>query len=143
LTPPERDPALGLLSRSDCLEALANDTIGRVAVVVDGKPLIFPVNYVMDGEMVVFLTAENAVLAHAGMTEVAFEIDYIDEASRAGWNVLVEGQCFDITDALDTTSERLRELSLHSWLSDPRERRFAIHPRFMTGRQLRRLPLDT
>jgi hypothetical protein len=48
----------------------------------------------------------------------------------------VEGHCYDITDALDATSERLADVSLDSWISDPRERRFAIHPRFVTGRQL-------
>jgi nitroimidazol reductase NimA-like FMN-containing flavoprotein (pyridoxamine 5'-phosphate oxidase superfamily) len=107
--------------------------------VADGKPLVFPVNYVMDGEMVGFLTAEHAVVAHARMTEVAFEVDYINEPSRTGWSVLVEGLCYDITDTLDATSERLRELSSESWISDPRDRWFAIRPRFMTGR---RAPLE-
>jgi Pyridoxamine 5'-phosphate oxidase len=45
---------LEVLDRDECLRLLASQPVGRVAVVVDGSPMIFPVNYALDGESIVF-----------------------------------------------------------------------------------------
>lgn len=36
--------SLEVLSEEECLGLLASNEVGRLAVVVDGQPLIFPVN---------------------------------------------------------------------------------------------------
>ena len=51
---------LETLDRDECIELLAHHRfVGRLAVVVDGRPLIFPVNYIVDHDSVVFCTAER------------------------------------------------------------------------------------
>jgi nitroimidazol reductase NimA-like FMN-containing flavoprotein (pyridoxamine 5'-phosphate oxidase superfamily) len=34
-----------------CLDLLGRSTIGRLGVVLDGYPAIFPVNYALDGKL--------------------------------------------------------------------------------------------
>ena len=47
---------LEILDREACLGLLADDEIGRLAVLAGGAPLILPVNYQLDGEAIVFRT---------------------------------------------------------------------------------------
>ena len=45
------------LTRPECLRLLAARPIGRLAVITaEGLPMIVPVNYVLDGETVLFRT---------------------------------------------------------------------------------------
>jgi nitroimidazol reductase NimA-like FMN-containing flavoprotein (pyridoxamine 5'-phosphate oxidase superfamily) len=135
----EPSPSLWPLSRSECLDLLATTTVGRVALMVDQRPQIFPVNYVLDGDTVLFRTAEGTILSHAGLSSVAFEVDRIDESHHTGWSVLVHGRADNITDAVDATSERLRQRSLTTWAPGRRDQWFAIRPQDITGRRLRDL----
>jgi nitroimidazol reductase NimA-like FMN-containing flavoprotein (pyridoxamine 5'-phosphate oxidase superfamily) len=130
------------LSRAECIDRLASAHVGRLAFTVDGRPEIFPINYALDGETVLFRTAEGTVLSHAGLREVAFEVDHIDEESRTGWSVVVHGHADDIADAIDATSERLREVPLITWAPGQRGHWFAIRPQKITGRRLQVLPLE-
>jgi len=64
------------LSKSECFALLAQESLGRVAVVDDQGPVIFPVNFALDRHMVVFRTDEGTKLdAAARGSRVAFEID--------------------------------------------------------------------
>jgi nitroimidazol reductase NimA-like FMN-containing flavoprotein (pyridoxamine 5'-phosphate oxidase superfamily) len=141
-SPDKAVPSLELMSRSECLDRLAEARVGRLAFVVDHRPEIFPINYALDGETVLFRTAEGTVLSHAGLREVAFEVDHIDEDTQTGWSVVVQGHADDIADAIDATSERLRRLPLITWAPGQRAHWFAIRPRTITGRRLRVLPLE-
>ena len=42
------------LTKSECFELLARQHVGRVAVVDDQGPVVFPVNYVLDRHTVLF-----------------------------------------------------------------------------------------
>jgi nitroimidazol reductase NimA-like FMN-containing flavoprotein (pyridoxamine 5'-phosphate oxidase superfamily) len=128
------------LGRAECLDLLATATVGRVGLLVDGRPEILPVNYALDGDSVLFRTAEGAVLNQASLTIVAFEVDELDPAMQSGWSVLMQGAARDIGDAIDATSERLRRLSLITWAPGRRDRWFQIRPDRITGRRLRVLP---
>ena len=46
-------------------------------------------------------TDPGTKLSAAAQGQVAFEIDGIDEAARAGWSVVVTGVGYEVTDALD------------------------------------------
>jgi nitroimidazol reductase NimA-like FMN-containing flavoprotein (pyridoxamine 5'-phosphate oxidase superfamily) len=128
------------LGRNECLELLALVSVGRLGLLVDGRPEIFPVNFALDGDTVLFRTAEGTVLNQASMAVVAFEADQLDEPNRAGWSVLVQGIARDIGDAIDATSERLRRLSLVTWAPGARPRWFQIRPTKITGRRIRIVP---
>lgn len=125
------------LSLEDCIALLAEGTIGRLAGIVNGRPFIFPVNYALDGDTVVFRTSPGTKLAGAGFGPVAFEIDGVDEAERTGWSVVVQGIGTEITDALDHRSEALRQLELQPWVPGETSHWVAIQTESVTGRRLR------
>jgi nitroimidazol reductase NimA-like FMN-containing flavoprotein (pyridoxamine 5'-phosphate oxidase superfamily) len=49
---------------AECWELLGRHDMGRIAIVVDGKPQIFPVNYGLKGNVIVFRTAAGTKLAY-------------------------------------------------------------------------------
>jgi nitroimidazol reductase NimA-like FMN-containing flavoprotein (pyridoxamine 5'-phosphate oxidase superfamily) len=126
------------LSHADCLELLATQHVGRIAVVVEARPIVFPVNYALAGDEVVFRTNAGTKLAGAVLGHVAFEIDGIDEAAREGWSVVVQGVGYEVTTALDLHSEQLRQLELQPWVPGDRPHWVRIATHSVTGRRLRR-----
>jgi nitroimidazol reductase NimA-like FMN-containing flavoprotein (pyridoxamine 5'-phosphate oxidase superfamily) len=132
------DPVLEDLSREECLSLLADHSLGRVAGVVDGRPFVFPVNYAVHADSVVFRTSQGTKLAGAGFGRVAFEIDGMDESHQTGWSVIVQGVGTEITDALDGQSELLRRLELQPWVPGDRSHWVSIRAESITGRRIRR-----
>jgi len=122
------------------MNLLATASVGRVGLLVAGRPEILPVNFALDGETVLFRTAEGTVLDQASLSVVAFEVDHVDDQAHSGWSVLVQGTAQFIGDAIDPTSERLRRLSLITWAPGRRQRWFKIQPDKVTGRRLRVVP---
>ena len=127
--------ALEVLDEDACLALLGSAQVGRVGVVVDGQPLIFPVNHVLDGRSIVVRTDSARILAGAALAKVAFEADGFDAGARSGWTVLVEGLGNDITDALDATSEHLQTVPVAPWAPGPKPRLLRIDVRTITGRR--------
>ena len=128
------------VERDDCLALLATTSVGRLGLLVDGRPEILPVNFAVDGDVVLFRTAPGTVLNQAALTVVAFEADQFDESGRSGWSVLVQGIAQDIGDAIDRNSERVRRLTLVTWAPGTRERWFSIRPERVTGRRITVIP---
>ena len=79
------------LSRKECLEFLQyHSFVGRLGFVLDGRPMVLPVNYLADEEAVVFCTTEGTTLsAVAEGSEVVFEVDDSHPLERSGWSVVV------------------------------------------------------
>src|SRR5438046_10742548 len=89
------DAWLESLSQEQCLGLLRQGTIGRIAFVVDGDPIILPVNYRLveptSGPLLAVRTRPGNVIEQ-GATNVAFEIDSIDLVHHQGWTVLVRAE---------------------------------------------------
>ena len=124
------------LDRDECIELLAHHRfVGRLAVVVDGRPLIFPVNYIVDHDSVVFCTASgtklNAVVSGA---DVAFEVDDSVPLHHSGWSVLVRGYAEVITDPGDLA--RLRHGPLRPWAKGARANWVRISLDEISGRRI-------
>jgi uncharacterized protein len=134
---PESD-VLKEIAESECLELLASHSVGRIAVVAQGSPLIFPVNYVLDGRTVAFRTDPGTKLEAAVLGRVAFEIDGIDSLYQEGWSVLVQGVGREITDAWDAWSQRVRGHHLEPWAAGAKEHWVAIASPLFSGRRIRR-----
>jgi len=123
------------LSKSECFELLSGERLGRVAVLDDHGPVIFPVNFVLDRHMVVFRTDEGTKLdAACRGGRVAFEIDGTDAAARTGWSVLVRGEATEVTDPAELA--RLRRLPLDPWAPGAKDRYVRILPAQLTGRRI-------
>ena len=63
------------LSEAECWKLLAAHNLGRLAIVVDGWPEVFPVNYASEEGSIVFRTASGTKLAHGPASRACFEID--------------------------------------------------------------------
>jgi nitroimidazol reductase NimA-like FMN-containing flavoprotein (pyridoxamine 5'-phosphate oxidase superfamily) len=129
-----------ILSEEECLALLRSHDLGRVALTDHGQPLIFPVNYASDDRAVVFRTAPGMKLSEAPMSRVAFEIDEVDAAAGTAWSVLVQGVAYEITDALDSLSERLRQLVVEPMAPGERHHWVAVMRREVSGRRFRLHP---
>ncbi len=131
----EREPCWQEIGKADCFRLLAGQRLGRIAVVDDLGPVLFPVNYLLDRHMVVIRTSEGTKLqAAAGGHKVAFEVDGTDELTSTGWSVVVRGEATEVTG--DTELERLRSLPLIPWAPGDRTRYLRILPAAVTGRRI-------
>ena len=83
---------LDILDRDECLALVRHQPVGRIAIVDGSHPLVFPVNYLLDGDDVVFRTGEGTKLDLAQRAPVCFEVDEIDPATRGGWSVMIHGR---------------------------------------------------
>lgn len=110
------DAALEVLTEDECLAMLQRTKYGRVAVVNDqGRPEIFPVNFVLHGRTVAFATGSEVLASRAPLGHVAFEADIIDPTTHEGWDVVVAGEGADITDAVDKASLQARSEPVEHW----------------------------
>ena len=125
------------ISREECVALLRSKDVGRLVVVDSGRPLIFPVNYAMDGDAPVFRTASGTKLWAASRSPVAFEVDEVDSAARSGWSVVVHGVGHEIT-AFDSgeLQERVYGLPVHPWAKGDKPSIMRIAPRLITGRRV-------
>lgn len=94
------DSALVALGEEECRRLLSTHGMGRVAAFTAEGPAIFPVNYVVAGNDndIALRTSDEALLARAAGTEVAFEVDHIDDAMKQGWSVMAVGEVVGVTD---------------------------------------------
>ena len=132
---PELHTDLEEISEDECLQLLDRHNLGRLAIVVDGQPLIFPVNYALSHRVVTFRTAHGTKLANAPGTNVAFEVDDYNASTRVGWSVLVQGVGVDATTALDEVSWTARGGTPHPLAPGVKIHRLAIKPTSITGRR--------
>lgn len=134
-------PVLEELDREECLRLIAPSGIGRVAFNDGEGPAVMPVNYVVDGESVIFRTApagrlnRNLTTVITGAdVRIAFEVDRIDEASHEGWSVLLRGGAHHLADADEATAVAL----VRPWAGGERDICIRLTPTTITGRRLRR-----
>jgi len=94
--------------------------VGRLALTVAGEPLIFPLNYALDGDAIVFRTQVGTKLSGITRSLVSFEVDHIDDGGQ-GWSVTFDGLAQEVLDA-DPASLRARvdALALETWPGDDR-----------------------
>ncbi|WP_372595527.1 pyridoxamine 5'-phosphate oxidase family protein, partial [Actinotalea sp.] len=80
----EPNEIVAVLDEEEGWEFLRSHEFGRLAYRVGNATDIAPVNYVVDGHRLVFLTSQGSKLAGVAITQdVAFEVDHIgtDEAT--------------------------------------------------------------
>jgi hypothetical protein len=108
--------------------------IGRLAVVVDGEPDIFPINYVVDHGTIVFRTDTGRKLSAAANRPVAFEADGYDTSDATAWSVVVHGvgtEIREMDDVIDAMG-----LPLDPWQEGRKARFMRIMDSAITGRRI-------
>lgn len=133
----EARPGVVALTRDECRKHLAGGYLGRVAFLEEGRPVVLPVNYELDGEDIVFRTDPGAKLAAAlRRAPAAFEIDEINETYHEGWSVVVQGIAEEIVEASDLA--RLLSLPLRPWAEGEKGHWIRIRTTKISGRRLGR-----
>jgi nitroimidazol reductase NimA-like FMN-containing flavoprotein (pyridoxamine 5'-phosphate oxidase superfamily) len=134
------DAGLEELSLDECLARLRSQSVGRIAFVTDEQLSVVPVNYRVvessgqtPGKWLALRTRPGNFIERASVM-VAFEIDGIDTARRAGWSVLVRGTLHHIDPDAASFRERFDS---EPWITEDRESWLIVEPYSITGRQLR------
>jgi nitroimidazol reductase NimA-like FMN-containing flavoprotein (pyridoxamine 5'-phosphate oxidase superfamily) len=107
--------------------------VGRLAICLAGEPLVFPLNYTLDGDAIVFRTQAGTKLSGITRSLATFEIDHID-ASGQGWAVTFEGLAQEVLDA-DPPQLRARidALAFETWPGGHRPHVVRITPFAVRG----------
>jgi nitroimidazol reductase NimA-like FMN-containing flavoprotein (pyridoxamine 5'-phosphate oxidase superfamily) len=122
------------LDRGECLRLLGLAPLGRLGVVIGGRPLVFPVNFTLDGQVIVLRTAAGTKLHAARNGPVAFECDGIDGAYHTGWSVLALGDAEEVMHPSEIG--RLERLPLTPWCDAAKPVWLRIRPKSLTGRRI-------
>ena len=129
-------PQLRDIGPEECRTLLSTHGVGRIAVSApDGRPAVVPVNYDVIDDAIVFRTAPNLTPAAAVGTEVAFEVDHMDEALSQGWSVLAVGPASVVTEP-DTVRRLTEHAHTTPWPGGAREMWVSIRPTHLTGRRI-------
>ncbi len=126
--------AVDVLTRDECFALLAEAEVGRLAVAAAGDVDIFPVNFVVDEDCVMFRSAEGTKLVEVVLAgRVAFEVDGYHAADGTAWSVVVKGGA----EVLDRFPDiyHAQDLPLFPWNSSPKERFVRITADTVTGRR--------
>lgn len=127
------------LDRDECLTRLAQDSVGRLAVITaGGSPAVFPVNYALDGETIIIRTDPGTKLADGPRGPACFEIDEIDRNSREGWSVTATGRLEEVTPYQAAQVARARALDLEPWADGPKTHFLRLVPSWISGRSVER-----
>ncbi|MDN3293831.1 pyridoxamine 5'-phosphate oxidase family protein [Streptomyces ficellus] len=137
--PPGTGPApqaeLVELDVEECRTLLGTHGVGHVAVATYDGPAILPVNYAVTGGEVAFRTPPDALPPMAPGSEMAFEVDHIDDALCRGWSVLVVGTACTVTDP--ETLRELDELAYSTpWADGDGAHWVTLTPTRITGRRV-------
>ncbi len=125
------------LPPAECWRLVAGEEIGRVAVLVNGAPEIYPVNHVVDRETVVFRADPGSKLR--GLLQspmVCFEVDGADGTTGRGWSVMVKGRASELVTGDEVA--RASALPLRYWAHGEKSHWIRIDPAEVTGRRLYR-----
>jgi nitroimidazol reductase NimA-like FMN-containing flavoprotein (pyridoxamine 5'-phosphate oxidase superfamily) len=135
-----RHSGIEIIDPDECRRLLAQDVIGRVAVVIGATPMILPVNYVLDGEDIVIRTMPGSRL-DVGQGHASFEVDSFDRETQSGWSVLVTGHLEEVIWYNTEDMERVQSLPVQPWASGERNLWLRLRPGFVAGRVIRPEPV--
>lgn len=129
------DDSAQILTENECLALLRSRTVGRIAFGLGGEIEIFPVNYGMEGRIIVFRTGPGAKLSAVPNTAVAFEVDGWDAERGSGWSVVAKGRAEEITTNSGRVAEHLRRVPIQPVGPGDKWHWLAIQPSEITGRR--------
>lgn len=129
----EQTDAVVHLTGAESWDVLRAQALGRLAYQIAGDVWIVPVNYVVDGERVVFRTAEGGKLFGTTVNQrVAFEVDAVDVDHAV--SVVVRGTARHLTGI---AADEAEALPLRPWVGSEKFEFVAITADEVTGRRFR------
>jgi uncharacterized protein len=131
---------MAVLTEDQCLVLLGSHELGRIAFSIEDRVEILPVNYGIEGRIIVFRTNVGTKLAGVRASAVAFEVDGWEPASGVGWSVVAKGRAEEITTNLGRAAEHLQWIPVHPAAPGDRWHWIAIMPTEITGRRFHMPP---
>jgi anti-anti-sigma factor len=126
--------AFGVLSERQCRLLLGHERVGRVAVSEDAQMAVFPVNYSVVSDEILFFTGEGTKLrAATANARVTFEVDHVDPVAETGWSVLVVGFTREVTEPDVVAGARAS--GLRPWAHGDRSHLVALTTEVVSGRR--------
>jgi nitroimidazol reductase NimA-like FMN-containing flavoprotein (pyridoxamine 5'-phosphate oxidase superfamily) len=125
------------LAEAVCRHHLGRAPLGRLAVIVDDHPDVFPVNHVYDeatGTVVFPSNLGTKLRAATEARSVAFETDGVDPGGLSAWSVVVIGRAEQLADT--EVIERVAAQRVVLWAVDEHTRWVQIVPERITGRRI-------
>jgi nitroimidazol reductase NimA-like FMN-containing flavoprotein (pyridoxamine 5'-phosphate oxidase superfamily) len=122
------------ISPARCEELLQTQSVGRVAWQAADGPQILPVTYAWHEGTIIFRTSPYGVLSELiRPTEVALEIDEIDQNNHRGWSVVVKGRAKGVAEP-DQLARMWTAGGVVPWASGIRNVFIQVTPHKVTGR---------
>jgi nitroimidazol reductase NimA-like FMN-containing flavoprotein (pyridoxamine 5'-phosphate oxidase superfamily) len=133
----ETEIALATLTADECRALLVTHRprLGRLAFVAGEWPLVLPMNFALDGDVVYFQSAAGSKLdAAVRCDRVAFQVDHVDEVWEEGWSLLAFGHLRVVEDPDELT--RVRRLPLRPWASGDKPYFLRLEIMSLSGRRI-------
>lgn len=121
------------LTETECWDLVAQAVVGRIAICLDGRAHIFPINFVRDQDSIVFRTAAGTKLSAAGDRHVAFEVDGYEADRGVAWSVIIAGHAAEIVSRADWS--HADELPLFPWHVAPKPHFVRVTADEISGRR--------
>lgn len=122
------------LAPAECMELVRQEVVGRLGIIVDGRPEIHPVNFAVAGSEILIRTDQGTKLSSALVGPVVFEVDRVDPETRTGWSVMLHGTA-ELTGARSGRSGSQNQ-ALRSWREADLSQLLRILPAKVTGRRI-------
>ena len=121
------------LDHDECFRLLGTQNVGRLAVSEPGEaPHVFPVNYRLLRDSVVFRTDRGTKLTLLTTEPVAFEVDFVDDFHRTGWSVVLRGLAYPASD----WEIEVEDLQVDPYAPGGKWQWVRLVPQAVTGRRL-------
>jgi uncharacterized protein len=122
------------LDPTECMELVRQEVVGRLGIIVDGRPEIHPVNFAVAGEEVLIRSDQGTKLSSALAGPVVFEVDRIDPETQTGWSVMLHGAAVLTTARAGRSGSQNRVL--RSWREAELPQLLRVVPEKITGRRI-------
>jgi hypothetical protein len=123
------------LTEAECWGLVSQTVVGRLAVCLDGRAYIFPINFVGDQGSIVFRTAEGTKLSAARNRHVVFEIDGYEAVQGVAWSVIIAGVAREIESDFEWSD--VETFPLFPWHVAPKAHFVRIAAEEISGRRFR------
>ncbi|WP_370894756.1 pyridoxamine 5'-phosphate oxidase family protein [Janibacter sp. GXQ6167] len=118
------------LTVDECWDLLRQNSFGRLAYHLRGRTTIAPVNYAIDGDRIVFRTAEGSKFYALKVEDiVAFEIDEHD--GRTASSVVTQGK---VTEVVDDDERAEVTMNLRPWVRTEKKHVLVLDVLEISGR---------
>jgi nitroimidazol reductase NimA-like FMN-containing flavoprotein (pyridoxamine 5'-phosphate oxidase superfamily) len=132
-------PEAEILDPQECWRLLGEASVGRLAVIVEDHPDVFPVTYKVDNESLLFRTGTGTKQQALDTgAPVALEADRVSAEFGMAWSVVVKGRAERATST-DQTTDAVRR-ALFPWQGIGKDYLVRIVPESVTGRRFTLTP---